>query len=76
MACHETFNQHLKNLKCLSTKFRHGINNHKIAFEAVCAILQYELDNDSMSLFHPYLKIGGQVVLVALVVVRVVDTWL
>ena len=54
-ARHETFNQRLKNFDCLSTKFRHGIDNHKKAFEAVCVIVMYEIDNGGSSLFDPYL---------------------
>lgn len=44
---HETFNSRLKCYKCLSEKFRHGIDKHKIAFEAVCVIVQYQMDNGS-----------------------------
>lgn len=54
-ARHETFNQRLKNFDCLSTKFRHGIDNHKEAFEAVCVIVMYEIENGGSSLFDPYL---------------------
>lgn len=42
---HETFNGHIKFFKCLSETFRHGIEKHKIAFEAVCVIVQYQMDN-------------------------------
>lgn len=52
-ARHETFNGRLKSFKCLSTKFRHGIENHKVAFEVVCVIVQYEMENGS-PLFDPY----------------------
>ena len=51
---HESFNQRLKCYKCLTTKFRHGVENHANAFRAVCAITQYQLDNGSTSLMNPY----------------------
>jgi len=54
MACHESFNQCLKNFNCLSTKFCHGIENHKSAFKAVCAITMYEIESGGISLFDPY----------------------
>lgn len=41
----ESFNKRTKNFKCLSTDFRHGIIKHKVLFEAICVILQYELEN-------------------------------
>ena len=50
---HETFNGRLKGFKCLSTKFRHGVENHKVAFEVVCVIVQYEMENGS-PLFDRY----------------------
>jgi hypothetical protein len=55
MSRHETFNQRLKNFDCLSTKFRHGVDKHKVAFEAVCAIVMYEIENGGTTLFDPYL---------------------
>lgn len=55
MSRHETFNQRLKNFNCLSTRFRHGVESHKAAFEAVCAIIMYEIENGGTSLFDPYL---------------------
>jgi hypothetical protein len=52
---HETFNARIKNYNCLTTKFRHGVENHKVAFEAVCVIVMYEIDNGSQSpLLDPY----------------------
>lgn len=54
LARHESFNQRLKNFDCLTTKFRHGIENHKSAFEAVCAIIMYEIESGGMTLFDPY----------------------
>jgi hypothetical protein len=44
---HETFNSRIKNFKCLDVRFRHGIKKHKIVFEAVCVICQYQLENGS-----------------------------
>lgn len=43
----ETFNGRLKNFKCLSETFCQGENKHKLAFEAVCVIVQYQMDNGS-----------------------------
>lgn len=42
---HETFNGRLKFFKCLADVFRHGVDKHKMAFEAVCVIVQYQMDN-------------------------------
>jgi hypothetical protein len=42
---HETLNGRLKNFKCLQDTFRHGMENHKTCFEAVCVIVQYQMDN-------------------------------
>jgi DDE superfamily endonuclease len=56
-ARHETFNARLKSFKILSTRFRHRHahrgnhqpvtchDNHKTAFEAVCVLIQYDMDN-------------------------------
>ncbi len=44
-ARHETFNARIKNFACLDSRFRHGISKHKICFEAVCVIVQYQLEN-------------------------------
>lgn len=44
---HETFNGRLKFFNCLSQTFRHGMNKHKLAFEAVCVTVQYQMDNGS-----------------------------
>jgi hypothetical protein len=43
-ARHETFNSRIKNFGCLDQRFRHGVENHKIAFEAVCVICQYQIE--------------------------------
>ena len=55
-ARHETFNARLKSFKILSTRFRHRHShkgnqsatchdNHKSAFEAVCILMQYDMEN-------------------------------
>ena len=46
-ARHESFNGRIKNFKCLDERFRHGIAKHHICFEAVCVIVQYQLENGS-----------------------------
>lgn len=62
-ARHETFNARLKNFKILSTRFRHRHtphgkqpvtchDNHRSAFEAVCVLLQFDMENG-----HPLLPI-------------------
>ena len=42
---HESLNGRLHNFKILQDKFRHGMDCHKIAFEAVAVIVQYQMDN-------------------------------
>jgi hypothetical protein len=42
---HETLNGRLNNFKILQDTFRHGMNCHGIAFEAVAVIIQYQMDN-------------------------------
>lgn len=51
---HEKFNGLLKNYDILTKKFRHGRENHRVAFEAVCAVVHYELECGGCSLFDPY----------------------
>jgi hypothetical protein len=46
-ARHESFNAKIKNFACLDVRFRHGIVKHRICFEAVCVIVQYQLENGS-----------------------------
>lgn len=41
----ETFNGRLKKFNCLENTFRHGVAKHKLAFEAVCVTVQYQMDN-------------------------------
>ena len=43
----ETFNGRLKFFCCLAETFRHGLDKHKLALEAVCVIVQYQMDNGS-----------------------------
>ena len=46
-ARHESFNAKLKNFKVLAECFRHNIDDHKMVFEAICVICQYQLENGS-----------------------------
>jgi hypothetical protein len=41
----ETLNARLKSYNILNERFRHGLKWHKAAFEAVCVIVQYEMEN-------------------------------
>jgi hypothetical protein len=41
----ESFNARIKNFGVLHDCFRHGIEKHKICFEAVCVIVQYQLES-------------------------------
>jgi hypothetical protein len=42
---HEVFNRRVKMFKVLSETFRHNIDKHKCAFEAVCVVVLYEMEN-------------------------------
>ena len=44
-ARHETFSGRIKSFKILAERFRHGVKKHKVVFEAVCVIVQYEMEN-------------------------------
>lgn len=44
-ARHETFNKRIKEFKILDERFRHGVEKHKIVFEAICVIVQYDMEN-------------------------------
>jgi hypothetical protein len=46
-ARHESFNGRIKNFKCLAERFCHGKHKHQICFEAVCVIVQYQLEKGS-----------------------------
>lgn len=43
----ESFNARLKTFRCLDVRFRNGIAKHKVVFEAICVICQYQLENGS-----------------------------
>lgn len=43
----ECFNAGLKRFKCLRDQFRHGETKHKVCFEAVAVICQYQMENGS-----------------------------
>ena len=51
---HEKFNGLLKNFNILNSKFRHGRDNHVVAFEAVAYLCQIQLDNGSVALFDAW----------------------
>jgi len=42
---HETVNGWIKNFQSMSETFCHGMIKHKMAFEAICVIVQYQMDN-------------------------------
>ena len=44
---HETFNGRIKNPRILSDTYRHSLDNHQAAFEAVCVLVQYQIMNGS-----------------------------
>ena len=44
-ARHETLNGRLKMFECLNNTFRHTTEKHRMAFQAVCVLVQYQLDN-------------------------------
>lgn len=46
-ARHESFNSRIKNFACLSERSRHRTSKHKVVFEAVCVICQYQLEMGS-----------------------------
>jgi hypothetical protein len=43
----ETFNARIKTFACLEKRFHHGLSKQKITFEAVCVIVQYQMENGS-----------------------------
>jgi hypothetical protein len=43
----ETFNARIKTFACLEKRYRHGLEKQKITFEAVCIIIQYQMENGS-----------------------------
>ncbi len=44
-ARHKTFNKRIKEFKIVDERFRHGVAKHKIVFEAICVIAQYDMEN-------------------------------
>lgn len=42
---HETFNGRITKFACLSNTWRHSWDKHKIAMEAICVIVQYQMEN-------------------------------
>ena len=54
MARQEKFNGLLKNFNILRMAFRHGRENHVVAFEACCCLVQFQIDNGSVALFDSY----------------------
>lgn len=47
LARHETFNMRIKQFASVANVWRHKKQDHKITFEAVCIIVQYQIENDS-----------------------------
>lgn len=54
MARMENINLRFKRFKCLTQKFRHGLEAHKVVFEAIAVIVQTELDVSDNPLLDPY----------------------
>ena len=54
LARQESFNSLIKNFDCLRMKFRHGVNNHQVVCEAVCAIVMYKIASNDATLFDAY----------------------
>jgi hypothetical protein len=48
LARHETHNKRLKDFKILSERYRHGFSTHKVAFEAVCVLVQNDLSSNPL----------------------------
>jgi hypothetical protein len=44
-ARHESYNKRLKDFKMLKEQYRHGISNHIISFEAICVLIQVDLES-------------------------------
>jgi DDE superfamily endonuclease len=44
-ARHETLNQRIKNFEVLAGCFRHNIAKHQCVFEAICVIVQYDMES-------------------------------
>ena len=44
-ARHETVNSRIKSFNVLAQRFCSDVSKHKVVFEAVCVITQYEMEN-------------------------------
>ncbi len=44
-ARHENFNARIKVFKILEERFRHGVKRHQAIVEAVCVLVQYDMEN-------------------------------
>jgi DDE superfamily endonuclease len=44
---HESINRRIKVFNCLNYRFIHSIKLHQAAFEAVCVIIQYQIENNN-----------------------------
>ena len=51
-ARHESFNKRLKAFKALDERFRHNVAKHKVVFEAILVLVQYDLEHG-----HPLFKL-------------------
>ena len=55
LARHENFNSLLHKWRVLDTVFRgHDLDEHQLCFEAVAAIVYYQLDNGCYNLLDPF----------------------
>ena len=45
MARHEVVNQRIRSFQCMRQMFRHGLEKHKICFQAVIKLVQIKLQN-------------------------------
>lgn len=52
-ARHETNSQRLKTYKVLTKAFRHHVDNHGIAFRAVCVMVMCQMEHGHGLLFDP-----------------------
>lgn len=53
LARHESFNKRLKIYGCLTKRFRHGVENHKVAFEAICVLTMFEMEDSPLFDAYP-----------------------
>lgn len=51
-ARHETFNKRVKDFQITRQEFRSAVEKHQVAFEAVCIIVQYDIENG-----HPLFEV-------------------